>query len=621
MKIKKFQSGGGVLPFNYYTPVVITDTSTASTASASKSDTAGKLTEKDLFTLLSKIDGLPSDVEQVISTFSSLFNQDNIFSVGDADISDISTKYLSGLQAINRLKFNKSQFDQTQTLLTNNKGTNEVAISTRGKLIVRSEKGLEEVSFDEYNSNKDSYVPVTNNELLRQRAYGSAFDNSLLEVAANGIGMEKVASLIKSSINSLGTMEMTKEGYSKTQSNRIIEGFQILQEAANNGIDVSSVQAINGLYKNKLTTKSQAESAAMALEYAYQMLPPNAKTLLKFKTGSESGARNLVANLIASSVNSTVDFSNDLILDGEGNKPGAKTSTSKSDAEKSNPYLQMIREQGGYQQTLKVVTKKGNEGFQVTGTWYGSIPKVNGPTSVANMLQTGLNGIVKNQKGITFGDQELNPEKLQHVLYDGNGGTMVTLPMKYNENGVQVVNLNVIEDYRIVNEKLQQYKNQLKTGQISEEQYNKIWGDLLKEAELFDLVKYDGTPDLNKFGQFLVVDAYTTDKFDVIKDKDSLFIHKVKNPDPTLEQFLIQGLSTDNDKSNYDIDIDDWGWFEGTWNDIYKANLYIPVSNNPNSAVNAWGDQWKEPSVDENELSYQRWSKRAQMKNSSPSGL
>ena len=61
--------------------------------------------------------------------------------------------------------------------------------------------------------------------------------------------------------------------------------------------------------------------------------------------------------------------------------------------------------------------------------------------------------------------------------------------------------------------------------------------------------------------------------------------------------------------------------FEGGYDIVYKANLYIPVSNNPNSAVNAWGDQWKEPSVDENELSYQQWSKRTQMKNSNPSGL
>jgi hypothetical protein len=58
--------------------------------------------------------------------------------------------------------------------------------------------------------------------------------------------------------------------------------------------------------------------------------------------------------------------------------------------------------------------------------------------SVSKMLSTsGIDGIITSRRGITFGDQQIKPEDLNHIMYsiDG-GGTIVTLPCKI-VNGVK----------------------------------------------------------------------------------------------------------------------------------------------------------------------------------------
>jgi hypothetical protein len=47
-------------------------------------------------------------------------------------------------------------------------------------------------------------------------------------------------------------------------------------------------------------------------------------------------------------------------------------------------------------------------------------------------------------------------------------------------------------------------------------------------------------------------------------------------------------LSTNDDRDNYSVDVDDhWGFIEGFWDDVYRANVFIPLNQNPTAAVNA----------------------------------
>jgi hypothetical protein len=57
---------------------------------------------------------------------------------------------------------------------------------------------------------------------------------------------------------------------------------------------------------------------------------------------------------------------------------------------------------------------------------------------------------------------------------------------------------------------------------------------------------------------------------------------------------MSKALSTDNKKSDYVLDVKDhWTIFEGTWDDIYKGTVFIPLNNNPNAALNTWGNSAK----------------------------
>jgi hypothetical protein len=109
-------------------------------------------------------------------------------------------------------------------------------------------------------------------------------------------------------------------------------------------------------------------------------------------------------------------------------------------------------------------------------------------------------------------------------MYSNSGGMVVTLPCKI-VNGHKEVNLGVKKTYE---EAIQEVESKGISKNSSE--YYKILGEVLKQKGLNSLLDSNGYPDRNKFGQFLVVEAYTTDKIKNL-DTSSQYIEKVKNPD------------------------------------------------------------------------------------------
>ena len=77
--IFKFQQGGTTPPFVAYQPVIVSDKRTTATqeealaAKATKDSASGKLTSKDLYTMLKeKLKGLPSDVNIAMNQLQQL---------------------------------------------------------------------------------------------------------------------------------------------------------------------------------------------------------------------------------------------------------------------------------------------------------------------------------------------------------------------------------------------------------------------------------------------------------------------------------------------------------------------------------------------------------------------
>ena len=158
--IVKMQSGGGMPPFTYYTPLGMQDTTNAGAAEQPQAVQASTkeegITDKDLLKMVDNIDGLPSDTNEIIKNLSWLYKQDNLFSKGKINSSSISSRYLQALRQIKNANFNKKEYDSALETVKTNGGLNEVAITTTGNVVVQDTEGdIKQVSTDEYLNNRD----------------------------------------------------------------------------------------------------------------------------------------------------------------------------------------------------------------------------------------------------------------------------------------------------------------------------------------------------------------------------------------------------------------------------------------------------------------------------------
>lgn len=613
MKLTLQQGGTFVPPFAVYQPF-ITPTEQIQTKSSSKETSKKVPNVTDLMKdVLGDLKGLPGDRKAILSTLSSLFgnierklNNPEMF----GGTGSIASEYLQALNYVGNLRFQHDEFIKARDTAIQKGSLQEVAINSSGQIMAATEDGYEWITPEQYAKNQENYRPITNSELLTLRAQGVGglvFDQASIATVANSMGIAEVTKLIQDSIQNLGNTSNSNTNYVGVKTGDLMQGLQDYTQALQkSGRYDASVQ---DLYEVKLLTETQADQAKLALQYIYSTLPNTAKALLKMKSnGKDSGAEALIGTLVTSKLIYKNEFDPDLV-GGTSAKTSGKTGQGTTDNDKSNPYLQLIREEGGQSRTFTIVPEDTNGGLQVTGTFYSALPNIREEMSIEKLLQTGMLDITGNsRKNISFGDQLIDPSNLKDVMFDNEGGAIMTLPIITDQLGNIRVNMSIVEDFNAVQKEMKKYKT------LSKEDYMKKYAQLLKEKELDELIdSTTGLPDLSRTAQFLVIGAYTTDKVEF--NKNSKFIKKIKYPTEDLEQRLIRGLSTNDDRDNYSIDVDDhWGFIEGFWDDIYKANVFIPLNQNPNAAVNAQGDQRTEASVTAAEKAYQNYNKVKNMK-------
>ena len=612
MKLKLQQGGTFIPPFAVYQPFIMPTEQDNTRNNKESSKKAPQVTElmKDI---LGNLEGLPGDKQAILSTLSSIFgniegklNNPDMF----GGTQSIASDYLQALNYVGNLRFQHDEFIKARDTAIQKGSLQEVAINSTGQIMVATEDGYDWITPEQYVKDTENYRPITNSELLTLRSQGVgglAFDQASIATVTNSMGIAEVTKLIQDSINGLGSTSNINTNYVGVKTGDLIQGLQDYAQALQkSGRYNASVQ---DLYEIKLLTETQADQAKLALQYIYNTLPITAKALLKMKSnGQESGAEALIGTLVTSKLKYRNEFEPDLV-GGPSAKSSGKTGSEGTENDKSNPYLQLIREEGGQSRTFTIVPEDTNNGMQVTGTFYSALPNINEEMSIDALLATGMLSITGNsRKSISFGDQLLDPSQLKDVMFDNEGGAVMTLPTITDQLGNVRVNMAIVEDFNKVQNELKKYKN------LPEHEYNKKYAELLKKYELDELIdSTTGLPDLSRTAQFLVIGAYTTDKIDI--NKKSKFIKKIKNPTEDLEKRLIKGLSTNEDKNDYDIDVDDhWGFIEGFWDDVYRANVFIPLNQNPNAAVNAQGDQRSEASVTAAEQNYQQFNKLKNMK-------
>lgn len=584
-KKRKYQAGGG-LPFVGFTPVFATSEKGAPTATkATKEDKEDKedLTTKDILTLLKDMDGLPSDMHLIVSSLQNFALQDKMDPLNLSSSSDIASRYISLINKVKVAKFNREEYNQAFNQLKGNGGLTELAITSEGMLIGTNAEGDFEYFTPEEASKgdpgKEGYQLLTNSNLLYLRANSldAAFNHKLTTVAQNGIGIETVNKLISDAITNLGSTSSSEEGYAKTKQGELIKGlddFYKAAQASGGAFDGT----VNDLYKGKYLTKSQAEQAKKAMQYIYSTLPSNAKALLKVKSdGSESGALKLIETLVTSKESTQTQFDVDLV-GGKSHKSTASASGKDgTDLETSLP-LNVLKNVGGVDTYLDIDRGDGIH-MSVRGTQFNLIKTPNGEpisdTSLSNMLQqSGLQSIVKDMRNIQFGDQKISPEALSFITYNNTGVTRANLPIKADGS----VNLALLEAYEKAERELD----------LSEDKSPDKRREVYEQYGITSLLNADGTYNQSKFAPFMVTEGYTTDALSGIKESD--FVVEYRGNTDAAVALMQKSLAVGTGKNVATPEIDEFSWFNPAdwfgWTDtVFKGVVYIPITNNVNTAV------------------------------------
>lgn len=602
---RKMQQGG-VAPFTVFTPVALGGETSVTSGSVSGGSSKGTSSKDDngkelldlLKSLFQKVDGLPIDVSSVYTPMINLLNKVQ-YSGGTMSAQEMATAYLQSMQTLGQVKHGKEVFTAAKQVATSNDALGDFAVTNRGTYFVQGEDGrLKEVGIDSIDNGQNR--PLTNGQLLYLREYSPelAFEKGdyiMESVVNNAIGMTKIAEEIKKLASNLGSTEQTIEGFTKKQSNDIKKGLEMLADAP------------DGIYKGTNYTKEQSQQIKLAQSYIEKMLPLNMKAVLAANATLQGTTPK---KLISESLNLQHDISTKQEWTPLTGKAASGNGENELNDEKisNNPLLSMQREIGGTYKRYNIVTRDSNTRMSVNGTNYSALPKIKDNMSIDVMLsESGIDGIIDSKYGITFGDQQINPQNLKDIMYSNTGNNIiVTLPCKI-VNGNKQVNLEAIDLYKEAEEKALE-----RTRDRNSQEYVIALGEELRNVHLDGLLDSNGLPDKNKVGQFLVVEAYTTDRIPL--NKDSQYIEKVRNPDSNLENMISRALSTDNKKSDYSIDIND-KLFEFGYDDVYRGTMFIPLNNNPVAAMNSWGTTIKVGQSQDLEELYQISEKSAKFNN------
>lgn len=583
--IFKFDQGGATPPYVAYQPVIVSDKRTSAipeeavAAKVASDADKGKLTSKDLYTMLKeKLKGLPSDVDVAMWKLQSVEESLNLDFFHDFT-SNVENRYLNALQTMNQLSFSREQYDKALDNVKSNGGLNEAAIDQYGQVYMTNGKDYKLMSPEK--AKQSGWKQMTNQDLLYLRANDPSLSgkDEILNVVNNGIGISQVTKMIQDSIGNLGTNSNSETAYATTQQGQLIQGLNDFIKAAQETGQYDA--SIEDLYKAQIINKTQAQQAQQAIAYIYKTLPQNAKSLLKIRTegGTDKEALNLISTLVLSKTSEDRSFTVDL-EGGPTKKSMSKDANagSKDDTElKTSLPLQVMQDMG--EADIAPVTIDKGDGVQMSvyGSFFSAIndkkgePIVN--TSLQNMLaQSGLQDIVKNVRSITFGDQKLTPEQLSKITYNNTGIVRADLPV--NEDGT--VKLSVLDDFNAA-------MNEIKgLGNASREQVEAIKA----KYHLDQYLKDDGTPDPKHTAPFMLTEGYTTEKNGI---EDTAYVKHIKNPTDDQIQLIKDSLTVGTGKDAKVPDIDTFDWYNpfdyfGTEN-IYKATVYIPISNNVGAAI------------------------------------
>lgn len=620
--ILKFQQGGiAIPPLVSYTPVMVTQGSTTSGEEVTtKGDNSGSkedLTDKDILKMLEKLNALPNEADAIHQVLSDFYIDQQYSPFPNT--SSIASRFLEALHMMQRANFNRARYDESYEKAVQNGSINEIAINARGQVVGVNEKGDYKLLRPEQLV-KEGYKPITTQELLYLRAYNPDLvnKNEFLSIVDSSIGMSTVIDIIQKFVDKIGYSQETDKGYINKQSGALIKGLNdfkaAVQRAQQSGISYNGTT--QDLYRYELMSKSQKDQADIAMTYIYNILPENAKSLLKTRTqnGTDEEAHKLIGTIIASQIDYTHSF--DIELKGgktiNDERKAATKATDKDTTDLKTSLVQYVQAgEGGADKSVWMDIGNGIQ-MHVKGSWFQTMTdRNNEPIMDTNMLtmltKSGLQDIIKNNGTITYGDQKITMEQLRNITYNNTGVVRANLPIKSDGS----VDLEVLPEFQKAEAEIE-----LLGPNPTQEQIKQIFHN----HQLDELLDANGRPRQDKFGPFILAEGYTTEQNGI---KDSNFVKNKTDEITDVDMELIKrSLSVGTGKDAQAPDIDEFYWLNpadwfGNYDNIYKATVFIPITMNRLAAVRGGRQTIDHDEADTLEKEYQTTDKRLREQNNS----
>ena len=582
--IFKFDQGGITPPYVAYQPVIVSDKRTsaipeeAAAAKVASDADKGKLTSKDLYTMLKeKLKGLPSDIDVAMWKLQSVEESLNLDFFHDFT-STIENRYLNALQTMNQLSFSREQYDKAMETVKSNGGLNEAAIDQYGQVYVTNGKDFKLMSPEE--AKQSRWTIVTNQDLLYMRANDAnlAGNDKILNVVNNGIGIDKITEYIQKCIQGLGASKSEENLYANVNAGTILKGLNDFKQAvAQSGNYDATIQ---DLYSGKLMTKDSAEQAQQALAYIYRSLPNNMKSLLKTRTegGTDDEAVVMIGQLISSKTSPEKSFNlklEDTALNHQEKSSKGDKDPHSIDGLSMNPVA-MLQAGYGQKNEFTIQTAAGaSNGIQIP-TVQMPITKNGesiGMASLSDIASSDYAGYLDFSNAF-MGDVQIPQAGMQNIAIDGTALYTAYLPLDiqyFNETGQKRPDIAMLGRYKQAQNEIRQ------SGTKDPRQINAIYknhnlpvmygpnGDILTNYIKFGIV--NGTALDNAFGDEAKVADYLSETTD-------------KNTIANTLNILNKGRGEKNK-----VEYDEKSWWDSispVFNDythVYKGTIFMPIND------------------------------------------
>lgn len=416
MNTPKYQQGGGFESlFTIYKPIQ-TETPRRAAAPSRRSESRekddsdkGKLTEKELFSMLKDLDGLPNEMQQLVSNLTNTLRIAKV--TGQDDINDLATTYLTNLYKLKQAKYNRDLFKETYDRAVENNSLNDIAITLNGSVLaLDKDQKIVSMRPEEWVQAKQSgeYQALTNSNLLWYRSQHPEYvnNNKVLQIVENGIGLESVHKMIKDRFRELGSTETGSETFIPKEA---AKGQQIIEQMLQYGPE--------GYYKisAELTQTDQRQVDA-TLAYIYSTLPANARTRLALETsdGTQKSAQSIIGAMIFGTLDSKTKYSAQYVGTDEKLLGKDKKGNSTMDINIATKFLQ------GYGDSEAFSINLGNDrSIIVQANTLPLVSKSDQPLGVNQPLskisEGSYNGIL-NFESVSIGMSVVDPSMLNQVI-------------------------------------------------------------------------------------------------------------------------------------------------------------------------------------------------------------